>query len=69
MSAEEIIREANELARSFYALHGCVVPDGYRFDKAHHPHELMMWQLAVEAYDRLRATSLDDVLTEIEDDE
>lgn len=65
MTAEETIREANELARTFYRMHGCVVPEGYRFDKAHHPQEQMMWLLAAAAYTALGDTDLDDVLAEI----
>ncbi len=67
MSADEIIREANDLARAFYREHGCFVREGYRFDQAHHPQERMMWRLAVQAFAALRATDLDDVLTEAED--
>jgi len=67
MNAPEIIREANELARTFYALHDYEAPEGYRFDKAHHPQERMMWHLAAAAYEALRSTYLDDVLSEADE--
>lgn len=65
----DIIAEANELAREFYAIRGYVVPEGYRFDKATHPHETACWQMAEVAYERLLATELSEVLKEIEDEE
>ena len=63
-----IIREANELARSFYRHMGYVVPEGYRFDRAHHPTERMCWDMTVTAYLDLKAIELRDVLIEFEDE-
>lgn len=48
--AEETVSQCNALAKLFYKMHGCEVPEGYRFDKAKHPQERSMWNLAVTAY-------------------
>lgn len=64
-----IIREANELAASFYRHMGYAVPEGYRFDRARHPTERMCWDMTVTAYLDLKATELRDVLIEAEEDE
>lgn len=37
---ELIVAQTNALARQLYALRGCDVREGYRFDPASHPHEI-----------------------------
>ena len=64
-TAHEVVDEANALAREFYALSGNVVREGYCFELATHPQEQLMWAMAVAAFDRLRATSVDDCLSEL----
>lgn len=64
---EQIVAEANELARRFYESFGYVVPEGYRFDEATHPQECGMWNLACIAYEELAATDLQDALTNLDE--
>lgn len=46
---QQIVDQTNELARHLYALRGYTVREGYRFDKATHPHEVEAWQGACAA--------------------
>lgn len=64
---EWIVANANALAREFYRLMGYVVSEGYAFDRATHPQEVMCWNMVCEAYEHIEGTSLMDVLSEIED--
>ena len=63
---KQIVDDANELARSIYRAMGYEVEKGYRFDRAHHPQEKGMWNIAVLAYDHIEGTDLESVLDEIE---
>ena len=56
---EEILAEANALARDFYALMGCRVRKGHRFDISTQPQERLCWQLAAVAFDRLRQIDIE----------
>ena len=58
----QIVQSANELAREFYACLGHKVPKGYRFDRATHPQEQSMWEMAVIAYEHIEGTDVDDAL-------
>lgn len=64
---EWIVAKANALARTFYRMMGCVVGEGYAFDRATHPQERMCWQMACEAYEVIEGTPVMDALSEIED--
>lgn len=64
----ETVALCNRLARRFYAVHGCSVTQGYRFDQATHPDERRMWNLAVLAFDYIEGTDIEDVLAQMEDD-
>jgi hypothetical protein len=44
----------NDLAREFYGLMGYDVESGYRFDKANHPTEKLMFVMAKTAYVNLK---------------
>jgi hypothetical protein len=66
---QEIVDGCNELARLFYASHGYQVEFGYRFDKARHPQERGMWNMAVMAFEHIEGTDVEECLREIEDDE
>ena len=57
----------NELAREFYRLRGYVVPEGYRFDLATHPHEVACWAMAEAAFEMIEGTELDDIKNQLED--
>lgn len=64
-SDKQIVDDCNCLAGRFYSMHGYCVPDGYRFDKAHHPQEKLMWDMAVEAYEHIEGTPVEDCLSNI----
>lgn len=64
---QEIIQQTNELARILYRLRGYTVNEGYRFDKATHPHEVEAWRGACEAQILLTDTDPQDALDEIEE--
>jgi hypothetical protein len=64
---EQIVMEANSLARDFYALMGYEVPEGYRFDKAGHPQELLCWAMAARAFDVLQHTDIEDAASALDD--
>lgn len=63
---EDVVKNANGLARMFYLSHGYSVAEGYRFDKATHPQERLMWYLVVDAYDFIEGTDVESALAEIE---
>lgn len=65
MSDQEIVDKANELARKFYSLRGYAVKEGYRFDRATHPHEVEAWNAAVLAFDFIQGTDVQNALDEI----
>jgi hypothetical protein len=65
---EEIVKDCNELARQFYLSMGYQVEEGYRFDKARHPQETGMWNMAVMAYEHIESTDVEAALAEIDDD-
>jgi hypothetical protein len=64
--AREFVEWGNGLARRFYEEMGCVVPEGYRFDKARHPQERMCWRLAVVALEEVDGTDLQEMVDELE---
>jgi len=66
---EELLVEAERLARSFYKLHGYVVREGYCFRKATHPQEQLMWDLVVEAYEHIEGTDLQNAVAAVDDDD
>lgn len=63
-----LVKRCNNLARMFYSSMGYQVPIGYRFDLAHHPHELGCWNMASMAFEDLLNISMDDVLTDVEEE-
>lgn len=64
---EQIVEQANRLAREFYRLSGYVVRDGYRFNKATHPQEQAMWCMARAAFIELADTDPEDALIELDE--
>lgn len=68
-SDQQIVAVANSLAREFYGLMGCEVPEGYRFDRATHPQERMCWEMACRAFDVIDHTEVSEALAAVEDDE
>ncbi|HTU18531.1 MAG TPA: hypothetical protein VMG10_10765 [Gemmataceae bacterium] len=68
MSNKEIVAKCNALARRFYAMHGCHVEAGYRFDDAEHPHEMSMWNMAVAAFDSIADIDVESALAQFLED-
>ena len=60
----EIVEQTNELARELYRIRGYVVAEGYRFDKATHPHECQAWEGACAAQEMLTETDPNEALDE-----
>lgn len=58
----EIVDQTNALARDFCRAMGYSVPDGFRFDKATHPTELLCWTMACRAQQILTQTDPEDAL-------
>ena len=65
---KEIVDQCNQLARLFYEMHGCEVPDDFKFYDAHHPTETGCWNMAVAAYSHIEGTDVEDCLNAIEGD-
>ena len=63
----EIVEQTNVLARELYRLRGYVVAEGYRFDRASHPHMQEAWAGARAAQLLLTDTDPDDALEEEEE--
>lgn len=63
---QQIVDDANKLARELYGLMGYTVPEGYRFDRAHHPHEQSCWRMACVAYEMIEGTDVEDALGQLE---
>jgi hypothetical protein len=68
-TAQEIVDQTNALARELYSMRGYVVPEGYRFDRATHPHEMEAWSGACEAQRMLTETDVEDALQELDEEE
>lgn len=68
-TAKEIVDEANALARKFYEMSGCEVPDDFKFYRAHHPAEVGCWNEAVVAFEVIAGTDVEDCLMQVEEDE
>jgi len=63
----EIVEQANDLAREFYARRGYEVPGGYRFDRATHPHEVEAWDMACLAIEHLTDTDAQSAAEEMDE--
>lgn len=64
---EQVVAGARSLARVYYEMMGCRVPEGYKFEDAKHPQERLCWSMACYAYEALSDTCVQDCLSEIED--
>lgn len=62
---QEIVDGCNSLAAMFYKMHGYDAGEGFKFYHAHHPMEARMWDMAVVAYEELRATDVEAVLDDL----
>jgi hypothetical protein len=67
-NGRKLLADGNELARMFYRRMGYVRPEGYRFDRATHPQEQMVWAMACDAVEHFFGTELEEVRAELEDD-
>lgn len=66
-SDEEIVKSANDLARSFYAIMGYYVAADYQFYEATHPQEMMCWRMAVKAFDEVNGTDVENAMCSLEE--
>lgn len=57
--ASPLRRKLNTLAREFYQMEGYVVAEDYDFEKAQHPQEQRMWELALLSYKHFMSDSVD----------
>ena len=64
---QQVVDECNNLARQFYLMHGCEVPDDYKFYTAEHPMEAGCWNMAVLAYDHIEGTDVESALAWLDD--
>ena len=53
MEPEQLVKQANQLAREFYTHYGHQVPEDFRFDQSTQPEEARMWCLACRAIEML----------------
>lgn len=67
MTEQQIVDSGNELARLIYKSLGYEVPAGYRFDQAHHPQEIGMWNIAAIAFEHIAGTDLDNALSNLDE--
>ncbi len=65
-TAQQILDQTNELARTLYALRGYQTSKGYRFDRAIHPHAVEAWHGACEAQFLLTNTDVCEALDELD---
>lgn len=66
-TSRELVAECNALARTFYRMVGCEVPDDYKFYEASHPAETGCWDMAVAAYEHIEGTPIEDCLCDLEE--
>ncbi|MBR8189046.1 hypothetical protein KDW82_08240 [Burkholderia vietnamiensis] len=64
---KDVIDQTNALARKLYAIRGYEAPEGYRFDRATHPHEVEAWQGACAAQILLTETDPEDALANLDE--
>ena len=67
MSDDEIVKAANKMARCFYKAMGYKVKPSHKFYKAHHPQEVLCWNFARIAFDKLLKTDIDDAVINTEE--
>ena len=65
----ELVARCNELARLFYGMQQCVVPDDFKFYEATHPAEVSCWVTAVAAFDFINGDDVEDALAQLEDED
>ena len=65
---KKIVDACNLLAASLYALQGYNNKAGFKYYEATHPHEVLVWEMAVLAYDFIEGTPVQDALDGLEDE-
>ena len=61
-SSASVVRQTNKLANSFLEMMGKKFRDGYRFDLAQEPQEVLCWRMACQAQKILLATNVEKAL-------
>lgn len=64
---QDVLDQANEIARRLYSLRGYAVKAGYRFDLSTHPHEKEAWNGACVAMEYLTDTNPNDAADNLEE--
>lgn len=64
---QQIVDETNEVAREIYARRGYDAHEGYRFDRATHPHEVEAWETACWIEERYTGTDPVEALANIDE--
>lgn len=65
----EIVDSCNELARELLRLLGFCSPDGVKIYESRNPRCQLAWRMAVEAFDHIEGTDVDDALIEAREEE
>lgn len=65
---EQTVVACNRLADRFATMHGHISRPEYEYFRATHPQEALFWSLAVEAFEFLKGTPVEDILAELDDE-
>lgn len=68
MTDRELVDKCNELAIRFYRMNGYQVDPTYKMYEATHPQEVGAWNMAVEAFDFVNGSDVENALDCLEDD-
>lgn len=65
----QLVDEANELARRLASVQGFQVPANFRFEAATNPRARVVWEMVRIAYEVIEGTSIEDAVTNLEDEQ
>lgn len=57
----ELLTNANRLAREIYSVMGFTVPETFRFDRSDNPRAIQVWKIVCLSYEHISATDLTDI--------
>jgi len=67
MTDDEVVDQAENLARQLYNITGNRVSENYKLRNATHPQEIMCWNMACLAFKELRNTDPEDAVANLEE--
>lgn len=67
MTNRELVDAAIELAGAFYAMHGYVHREGFKYWLSPHPQERLMFEMACRAFEMCRGSDVMDAVADLED--